>query len=202
MGTWDRVSPHRWGWPGSAECNLPVCGLCPSDHSLFKAPALTTSLFRGVWPPPDWVPSPSKVHLLLLAAHPTPGSFPPDTLLSNSSLFKNLASTAPSAGLAPGAGMWLVVDLLSMLVARGSVSSAAQMRLRTREAVWQPEPPGSTFSSHPGSAKAAISVPCTGRRRCRGIFPYGTILFPKMLCLSHPELPKPRPMEPFSRLPS
>lgn len=199
MGTWDRVSPHRWGWPGSAERNLPVCGLCPSDHSLFKAPALTTSLFRGVWPPPDWVPSPSKVHLLLLAAHPAPGSFPPDALLSDSSV-QEPGKQGPYCR--PGPRGWDVArGLLSTLVARGSVSSPAQMRLRTREAVWQPEPQVSTFSSHPGSAKAGISVPCTGHHR-RGIFPYVTVLFPKMPCLSHPKLPKPHPMEPFSRLPS
>lgn len=87
---------------------LPMCGLCFLDHSLFRTPSLATSLFWGVLATFYLGPFILQVLLLLLAAHPTPlsSSFPSNTLLSDS-LLKHLAGTAPTAGLAPRAGMWL-----------------------------------------------------------------------------------------------
>lgn len=84
---------------------LPMCGLCSLDYSLFRAPSLATSCLG---------PFILQVLLLLLAAHPTPlsSSFHLNTLLSDS-LLKHLAGTAPTASLAPRAGMWLSWQVLA-----------------------------------------------------------------------------------------
>lgn len=78
-----RVSSHGCRRPGSGDCNLAVCGLHSLGRSLVKEP----SSFQVSCPPHDWVPSSSEVHLLLLAAHPSPlpSSSPPNNLLPDPS---------------------------------------------------------------------------------------------------------------------